>query len=697
MSTAFYLLLLWWCGIATQAKYWIVKTPRGTREKNIGRVEKYLGNGKWIVYSKENPKVNNSIEFNSTMMNTPSLPYNNHTRLVYTNKGCFVPGAVKVTSRLYQLEKGQELPEGCVAFDEYNKTDDSEFKYWGGDVEINTVRSFMNTSISISTDYIDTSGENGLVVDSGLDTEHCFFTPEETQDYYNYYDTQISIASSPNKVIAYIKHTLSDFFDATSGHGTHVAGIHGGLPCGSRRGVSLGRFVFLDIGASNGGLYLPSNLIGVFQSVYSSLGIVYMKGSWGAYVRGYDSLSAQIDHYVYDTNPEFLPILASGNNCPVNYITSPGGTCKSAVSVGSCNLLGTPEAYTCKISDKMVPLVYIPGSEIVSAYAETTPGPHYLFTKKSGTSMSTPALPIDAIQARLRQLSLSKPTNALKRCVLMANSDGINRVLRFKNQFFTNDAKWDFFDYATVPLQKNYKKCYIVNNTAEFTATLAWVDPPGPELVNDLDLMILWSGTNWAWGNYGKTSDIKNTNEIITILPGTIQTQSSIVTVVVSDTTSSSQQFALVVTSSYPLVETTCNTTCSFYDPPIECDYDNQGSLGYNICNTNGEIDMRTCKFHSCAAGKALNQVGECNEDVSGQVTIYAGNSIRSASGKRVACRERCFYDIGEADCKCPYNGGYSQNTPPSSGLGRRSSATNGRINNILLWWLIGFFIFAII
>jgi serine protease AprX len=101
------------------------------------------------------------------------------------------------------------------------------------------------------------------------------------------------------------------------GHGTHVAGSV--LGDGSASNQSLAgmapraQLYFQSVLDVNGGLGgLPDSLIDLFQPAYDA-GVRVHNNSWGAYLQSrYDSMAIEVDEFVWD-HPDFLPVIAAGN------------------------------------------------------------------------------------------------------------------------------------------------------------------------------------------------------------------------------------------------------------------------------------------------------------------------------------------------------------------------------------------------
>lgn len=151
----------------------------------------------------------------------------------------------------------------------------------------------------------DGKGEKIGVADTGLDAGHPDFLSKQVQ---------LVALGRPGDT--------SD----PDGHGTHVAGTIVGdgtasRPAGSAsvmpaplRGMApAADLYFQSILDSNGGLGgLPDSLVDLLKPAYDE-GVRIHNNSWGAYIQSrYDSMALDIDEFVHE-HPDFLPIIAAGN------------------------------------------------------------------------------------------------------------------------------------------------------------------------------------------------------------------------------------------------------------------------------------------------------------------------------------------------------------------------------------------------
>lgn len=187
----------------------------------------------------------------------------------------------------------------------------------------------------------DGKGELIGVADTGIDGSHPDF------------------ASKQVTAIALGRKATGDTSDP-DGHGTHVAGTIAGDGTASRdpasapgdpsplRGIApAADLYFQSVLDQNGGLGgLPESLIDLLQPAYDA-GVRVHNNSWGAYIQSrYDSMALDIDDFVHD-HPDFLPIIAAGNegSCRPGHGSSPGfvdfpslgspATAKNALTVGA--------------------------------------------------------------------------------------------------------------------------------------------------------------------------------------------------------------------------------------------------------------------------------------------------------------------------------------------------------------------------
>jgi serine protease AprX len=185
----------------------------------------------------------------------------------------------------------------------------------------------------------DGKGEKIGVADTGLDAGHPDFLSKQVQ---------LVALGRPGDT--------SD----PDGHGTHVAGTIVGdgtasRPAGSApvmpaplRGIApAADLYFQSILDGNGGLGgLPDSLVDLLKPAYDE-GVRIHNNSWGAYIQSrYDSMALDIDEFVHE-HPDFLPIIAAGNegSCRPGLAATPGfvdypslgspATAKNGITVGA--------------------------------------------------------------------------------------------------------------------------------------------------------------------------------------------------------------------------------------------------------------------------------------------------------------------------------------------------------------------------
>jgi hypothetical protein len=200
----------------TEGKYWVVKIPKSNRvKKQQVRIEHHLGNQFYVIYSLSHPQLDYAVEF----VNDSSLQSIESSTLVKTDKACFAKKATRLAPQLFRLDKGDHLPNECIILDKYdaNMTTAQPF------AEISSV--LQSTGIPIPFNVVPSII---LVIDSGLDVNHCMFTDDRTIPFYTYATSTIPSVTTGDhsKVAAYIKYlSYSDWADGVNGHGTHVSGI----------------------------------------------------------------------------------------------------------------------------------------------------------------------------------------------------------------------------------------------------------------------------------------------------------------------------------------------------------------------------------------------------------------------------------------------------------------------------------------
>ncbi|MBO9656166.1 MAG: S8 family serine peptidase [Agrobacterium tumefaciens] len=220
------------------------------------------------------------------------------------------------------------------------------------------------------------------------------------------------------------------------GHGTHVAGTIAGDGTASRaqgappndpaplRGIApAANIYFQSILDANGGLGgLPDSLIDLLQPAYDA-GVRIHNNSWGAYIQSrYDSMALDIDEFVY-SHPDFLPIIAAGNegSCRPGLASMQGfvdypslgspATAKNGITVGASRSSRTKGGLAAMTWQKAWPKDFdaLPiGDETVSGDAQclaafSSRGPADDFRVKP--DLVAPGTDIAATRSRLAPLS----------------------------------------------------------------------------------------------------------------------------------------------------------------------------------------------------------------------------------------------------------------------------------------------------
>lgn len=262
-------------------------------------------------------------------------------------------------------------------------------------------------------------GKNQVVAiaDTGVDSNHCYFTDGEP------FDKSGIVDFSRRKVIHY---KGVDNMDSIGGHGTHAAGtIAGALSSGYGMSEGIARDAKLsvfDISDDSNMTdpvccKLPKDWTRILNISYTNATARVQSFSWGARYNQYHTYDQWMDTFVYN-NPDMVIVVAAGNTGASYAVGSPA-VAKNVIAVGSTFSAGSDiksggsdQHYLSTFSSRgptadgrIKPDVVAPGQSILSARARPDlsstcdPASAPELGKSSGglmyrmgTSMSTPVV-----------------------------------------------------------------------------------------------------------------------------------------------------------------------------------------------------------------------------------------------------------------------------------------------------------------
>lgn len=357
-------------------------------------------------------------------------------------------------------------------------------------------------------------GEGQLVgvADSGVDTASCFF-PE-------------------GKIAVYVG-APGD----ANGHGTHVAASIAGDRFGNGTvdpfdGIAPAAKLFVqDVGEGSGTSLegIPRDLGRLFLPSYEA-GARIHSDSWGTSENTYGSAARSLDRFVAD-HPDFLVLVANGNDGPDSKTVGSPATAKNQLAIGASGTGATSNSIASFSSrgpasdGRIKPTLVAPGVRIASA----ANGQECAVVERSGTSMATPIAAGAA--ALVRQYftegwypggqpdpaSALEPSAALLRAVLIAGADrlaapeaeaGFGRLDVDGALHFEGEGTRLFVADGEEALETGEAARYTLqlDQPGDLAVALAWTDRPGVSgaakaLVNDLDLRIYGPDGRVVLGN----------------------------------------------------------------------------------------------------------------------------------------------------------------------------------------------------
>jgi hypothetical protein len=384
------------------------------------------------------------------------------------------------------------------------------------------------------------------VSDTGLDTDHCaFHDPTKTVPKATLFafGSMPSLADSGHrKVRGYFNSFgLGDFQFGSRAHGTATAGVAVGAQCddwtdfGLRdafRGVApAARVLFYDVSPNDNDIYIPIDLVRVFEFARTAANSRIHSASWGSvYCDGvYDDLALQLDRSAH-ADPFLIHVVAAGNCGPTGRVSSPA-TAKSVISVGaslsraaafagysSAQRAAHPEYFSFEsvshfssigpLADgRSAPSLVAPGVAVVVAHALPGAGPgHDTFTVMSGTSFAAPAVAgavVRVVGAHRARFGGERPRSSRVRAFFdLATRPALRRVR-------TTSTSVTFLDFSPpprgAPLLSSFESTTFLSagparaawcGSVDSDVVAHWTDVPGfpgtdRALINDFDLVAL--------------------------------------------------------------------------------------------------------------------------------------------------------------------------------------------------------------
>lgn len=405
------------------------------------------------------------------------------------------------------------------------------------------------------------TGQIVAVVDSGLDSDMCFFRVLNGVNAVT--DAASAITDEPgplfpqNKVIGYWVQEDADAYDGDNFHGTHTAGTAAGddfktpsspTSGGVDRGDGMApnaQILFQDIGAADGNLR-GGNPYDLFLQAHRGGARVH-SNSYGSPSKGaYTAYDQLVDQFLFD-HDEMTIVFSAGNDGPAVTSTGSPSNAKNVITVGavSTGLSTSVTVFSSRgptVDGRIKPDIVAPGSGIVSAGGDGVHDSNNCGTStKQGTSMSAPTVAGGAVLVRqyfadgfyptgtrnaddrlnpsapLVKATLLNGTIALPTTEHFGNSRfGWGKIHLDNNIYFPGDARklrvWDLPNAQGLLTSESQSFTVSVAAGQEFRATLVWTDPEGTPgtakaLVNDLDLTVT-NGTGTFLGNvFNASSD----------------------------------------------------------------------------------------------------------------------------------------------------------------------------------------------
>lgn len=403
-------------------------------------------------------------------------------------------------------------------------------------------------------------GEILTMMDTGIDTAHCFFN---------------GTVNGQKKWVKYEVVGGGTFYDSCDmGHGSHVAGTAvGGTDELSQnlqyKGMAYkARLHVQDIQTGStwdctiGSVYPPDPLTSAFDTSYA-IGARVHTNSWGSTTNSYDQRCADVDNFIWN-HPDYVILYAAGNSStqgssedgtvgqPANAkndITM-GATARGLRGPGGPNNYQEIKAWYSSegptADGRMEPNVMAPGGDdrLTAGYIHSTDNWTTCGIQGNpfmGTSMATPhgAGAVLLVRQYYREgwyptgapdpgNSLN-PSAALVKATLVSGADsmtgtgdpnpvdytwpnnnqGWGRINLSRSLYFTGDVNRLLARDITPGLNtgETYEETVYVYSGTPVRFVLAWSDYPGtpgssPVLVNDLNLMVMNpNGTNYRGNN----------------------------------------------------------------------------------------------------------------------------------------------------------------------------------------------------
>jgi hypothetical protein len=385
------------------------------------------------------------------------------------------------------------------------------------------------------------------VADTGVDKDHANFK------------------SVPNKIVRYW--ACADA-DDTHGHGSHVSGTvlgdggtAGSYDASTFDGMSFDAQLSMQDIAVGGSISCATPSANGAEAVKD--GALVEQNSWGGSCGGSYASSAQdADDFGYKT-PQFLGSYSNGNSGPGAGTVCAPAVAKNVLSVGATNKGGakTMASFSSRgPSDdgRIKPTINAPGVNTDSVQNNGQ------YTQMSGTSMSGPAAAgMNGLTAQYFREGwypagvkgtgqAFTPSAAMMKAMLVAsgldqkaaggdatnfipdqNAQGYGKIRLDDVLFFDGETQKLFVidgynsSFNVPGLKTGEKKVFSVKVKAAgpFKVALVWNDPPGGNLVNNLDLMVTSpSGKKYAGNDFdgqgqskegGAAPDTKNVEEIM--------------------------------------------------------------------------------------------------------------------------------------------------------------------------------------